>query len=58
MVFAVFVLEELEPVGRHLREVGEVAFYLLDLRLQTCHELVGLLLVELQDALHLDLEQL
>ena len=58
VVLAVFILEELEPVGRHLRQVRQVALYLLDLCLQSRHELVGLVLVELQDALHLDLEQL
>ena len=57
MVFAVLVLEELEPVGRHFREVCQVAVYLLDLCLQAGHELVGLVFAELQDALHLDLQQ-
>ena len=57
MVLAVFVLQELEPVGGDLGEVCQVAVYFLDLCLQTGHELVGLVLVELQDALHLDFQQ-
>ena len=58
VVLAVFVLEELEPVGGHLGKVRQVAVDLLDLRLQTRHQLVGLVLVEFQDALHLDFQQL
>ena len=57
MVLAIFVLEELEPVGGHLREVGQVAVYLLDFGLQAGHEFFGLVLIELQDALHLDFQQ-
>ena len=58
MVLAVLVLEELEPVGCHLNHVGQVAVYLFNLGLDTCHQLVGLVLVELQDTLHLDFQQL
>ena len=47
----------LEPVGRHLYEVCQVAVYLLNLCLQTGHQLFGLVLVEFQDALHLDFQQ-
>ena len=57
MVLAVLVLEELEPVGRHLHQVGQVAVYLLYLGLDAGHQFVGLVLVELEDALHLDFQQ-
>ena len=57
VVLAVFVLEELEPRGRHLDEVCQVAVYLVDLGLDACHQFVGLVLVELQDSLHLDFQQ-
>ena len=57
MVLAVFVLEELEPVGGHLGKVRQVAVYLLDFGFQTRHQFVGLVLIELQDALHLDFQQ-
>ena len=57
MVLSVFVFEELEPVGGDLSEVRQVAVYLLDLGFQTCHQLVGFVLIELQDTLHLDFEQ-
>ena len=57
MVLAILVLEELEPRCRHLGEVGQVAVYLVDLGLDASHQLVGLLLVELQDALHLDFQE-
>ena len=55
---AVLVLEELEPVGGHLHKVGEVAVDLFYLSLDARHKLVGLVLVELQDTLHLDFEEL
>ena len=58
MVLAVLVLEELEPGGRLLREVSQLVVYLLYLGLDAGHQLVGLVLVELQDALHLNLQQL
>ena len=58
MVLAVFVLQELEPRSRHLHKVGQVTVYLLNLCLDTRHQLVGFILVELQDALHLDFQQL
>ena len=58
MVLAIFVLEELEPIGCNLREVRQIAINLFNFSLQTGHELLCLLLVELQDALHLDFQQL
>ena len=58
MVLAVLVLEEQEPLGRHLRQVLQVVVYLVNLCLNTGHQLVGFVLVELQDALHLDFQQL
>ena len=57
MILAILVLEELEPRGSHLGQVRQVAVYLLNLGLDAGHQLVGLLLVELQDALHLYLQQ-
>ena len=57
MVLTILILQELEPVGSYLYQVGQVAVDLLDLCLQTRHELVGLVLIEFQDALHLDFEQ-
>ena len=57
MILAVFVLEELEPVGRHLHEVRQIAVYILNLCLQACHQLFCLVFVEFQDALHLDFQQ-
>ena len=57
MVGAVFVLDELEPLGGHLGQVGQVAFYLLYFGTHACHHLLGLVFVELQDALHLDFHQ-
>ena len=58
MVLAVLVFQELEPLGRHLYEVGQVAVYLINLCLDAGHQLVSLVLVEFQDALHLDFQQL
>ena len=58
MVLAVFILEELEPVGSHFHEVGEVVVYLVNLRFDASHQLIRLVFVELQDALHLDFQQL
>ena len=58
MILAVLVFKELEPVGCHLCKVSQVAVNLINLSLQTCHQFVGLVLIELQDALHLYLQQL
>ena len=57
MFLAVLVLEELEPRGRHLNEVLQVAVNLVDLGFDTCHQLIGLVLIELQDTLHLDFQE-
>ena len=57
MILAILVFEELEPVCRNLHEVCQVAVDLLDLSLQARHEFVGLVLIKLQDALHLDFKQ-
>ena len=57
MVFAVLVLEELEPTGCHFCEVSQVSVYLLNLRLDAGHQLVGLVLAELQNTLHPDFQQ-
>ena len=57
MVLAVLVLEELEPVGGHLYQISQVTVYLLYLGLDARHQLVGFVLVELEDALHLDFQQ-
>ena len=42
---------------RHLHQVSQVAVYFLYLRLDARHQLVSLLLVEFQDALHLYFQQ-
>ena len=57
MVFSVFVLEELEPLGRHLHQIRQIAIYFFNLSFDAGHQLVGFVLVELQDALHLDFQQ-
>ena len=57
VVLAVFVLNEAEPVGRHLDHVGQVAVDLSHLLLHAGDSLVGFVLVELGDALHLDFKQ-
>ena len=57
MVFAVLVLEELEPTGSHLREVRQVAVNLLNLCLYASHQFVGLVFAELQNTLHPDFQQ-
>ena len=57
MFLAVFVLEELEPTGGHFHQIGQITINFLNLGLDTGHQFVGLFLIELQDALHLDLQQ-
>ena len=57
VVLAVFVLNEAEPVGRHLDHVGQVAVDLSHLLLHAGDGLVGFVLVELGNALHLDFKQ-
>ena len=57
MVGPVFVLDVLEPVGRHLHHVVQVAVDASNLFVDAGNQLVGLVLVEFQDALHLDFEQ-
>ena len=57
MVLAVFLLDEAEPVAGHLHHVVQLAVDLLYLLLDAGDELVGLVLVELQDAGHLDFHQ-
>ena len=57
VLLAVLVLKELEPTGRHFDEVRQVAIDLIYLCFQASHQFVGLVLIELQDALHLDFQQ-
>ena len=57
MFGAVFVLQVLEPVGRHFGHVGQLLVNLLNLRLDAGNEFIGLVLGELGNALHLDFEQ-
>ena len=57
VVFAVFLLEVCEPFARHLHHASEVAFYLVNLRLNLCHQFVCLVFGELEDALHLYLHE-
>ena len=54
---AVLILEIAEPVGSNLHHILQFAVNLVDLLLDACHKLVRLVLIELQDALHLYLEQ-
>ena len=54
---AVLILEIAEPVGSNLHHILQFAVNLVDLLLDACHKLVSLILIELQDALHLYLEQ-
>ena len=57
MVLAVLLLDEAEPVGGHLHHVGQFLVYLGYLVLDAGDILLGLILVELQDAGHLYLHQ-
>ena len=57
VMFAIFVFDELEPVYRDVGHVGEIVVYVLQLSLDFVHQLVGLVLVELQYALHLYLHK-
>ena len=57
MIFAILVLEELEPLSCHLYQVGQITIYLVNLRTYASHQFFCLVLVELQDTLHLDFEQ-
>ena len=58
MILAVLVLQELEPLGRHFHKVCQVAIDFFNLCLDASHEFIGLVLIELQNALHLDFQQL
>ena len=53
VVFAILVLQELEPVGSYLHHIGQVMVYILNLSLYARHEFVSLVFVELQYSLHL-----
>ena len=57
MVLAVFLLYEAEPVAGYLHHIGQFLVYLLHLVLDAGDVLLGLILVELQDAGHLDFHQ-
>ena len=57
VLLAVLLLQEQEPLRRHLHKVGQVALYLLYLGTDAGHQLVGLVFVELQNALHLDFQK-
>ena len=57
MVFAVFLLNEPEPVRRHLNHIGQVTVNLCYLLLHAGDGFVSFILVELRDALHLDFQQ-
>ena len=58
MFMSILVAQELEPVGSNLHHIGQVAVNLLYLLLNARHEFVGLVLIKLQYALHLDFEEL
>ena len=57
MLMTIFVAEELEPIGCNPHHICQVAVNLLYLGLDACHEFVGLVLIKLQYALHLDFEE-
>ena len=54
---SIFILQELEPRSCYLYKISQVTVYLLYLGLDTGHQFVGFLLVEFQNALHLDFQQ-
>ena len=58
MVLAILLLDEAEPVASNLHHVFQLMVYLLYLFLDGSNVLLGLVLVELQDAGHLDVHQL
>ena len=57
MILAVFVLDKAEPVGRHLYHIRQVAVDFRHLILHAGDGLVGFVLIEFGDALHLDFQQ-
>ena len=54
---AVFFLDLGEPLDGDVGHVGKVVYDFLDFGLNAGHQLVGLVFVELQDALHLDFQE-
>ena len=58
MFLAVFLLDEAEPITSHLYHILEFAVYLAYLALDGSYVLGSLVLVELEDASHLDVHQL
>ena len=57
MVLAILVAYVFKPVYGDVGHVGEVVLYVGKFCLDACNEFVGLVLVVLQYALHLDFEQ-
>ena len=57
MVGTVFLLDAAEPLYGHVHHVGQVVVDFLDVGFDACHQLVGLVFVEFQDALHLDFHE-
>ena len=57
MILAIFLLDEAEPVAGHLHHVGEFLVDLLDFVFDAGYVFLGLILVELQDACHLDVHE-
>ena len=57
MVLAILVAYVFKPVYGYIGHVGEVVLYVGKFCLDACNEFVGLVLVVLQYALHLDFEQ-
>ena len=53
MVFAVFVFQELEPVDGYFHHVRKLPVNIFNFFFDACNEFIGLVLVELQYALHL-----
>ena len=57
VVRAVLALDKLEPLHGDVDHVGQVVFYLVELGAYARHEFLGLVFVELQDAVHLDFHE-
>ena len=57
MVLTIFLLDEAEPFDRDIDHVVQFVVDVLDFLLDAGDEFVGLVLVELQDALHLDFHE-
>ena len=57
MLSCIFFINKAEPIASHFRHVLQVAVNALNLGLHLGDEFIGLILVKLQDARHLDFKQ-